>query len=77
MSLLRSEKCPDSVNQDLSACVLNTGMILALAGNSDLFVQLIAHISAAAVPSSVLQYLKKRDRSHNLPNPQEATDHSL
>ena len=29
-SLLRSEKCPDSVNQDLSACVLNTGTILAL-----------------------------------------------
>ena len=29
-SLLRSEQCPDSVNQDLSACVLNTGTILAL-----------------------------------------------
>ena len=28
MSLLRSERCLDSVNQDLSACVLNTGMIL-------------------------------------------------
>ena len=30
----------------------------SLAGNSDLFVQVIAHIAAAAVPSSVLQYLK-------------------
>ena len=30
----------------------------SLAGNSDLFVQVIAHIPAAAVPSSVLQYLK-------------------
>ena len=29
----------------------------SLAGNSDLFVQVIAHIAAAAVPSSVLQYL--------------------
>ena len=29
-SLLCSEKCPGSVNQDLSACVLNTGTILAL-----------------------------------------------
>ena len=29
-SLLRSERCLDSVNQDLSACVLNTGTILAL-----------------------------------------------
>ena len=29
-----------------------------LAGNSDLFVQVIAHIAAAAVPSSALQYLK-------------------
>ena len=30
----------------------------SLAGNSDLFVQVIAHIAAAAVPSSVLQYFK-------------------
>ena len=30
----------------------------SLAGNSDLFVQVIAHIAAAAVPSSVLQYLR-------------------
>ena len=30
----------------------------SLAGNSGLFVQVIAHIAAAAVPSSVLQYLK-------------------
>ena len=30
----------------------------SLAGNSDLFVQAIAHIAAAAVPNSVLQYLK-------------------
>ena len=30
----------------------------SLAGNSDLIVQVIAHIAAAAVPSSVLQYLK-------------------
>ena len=30
----------------------------SLAGNSDLFVQVIADIAAAAVPSSVLQYLK-------------------
>ena len=31
----------------------------SLAGNSDLFVQVIAHIAAAAIPHSVLQYLKK------------------
>ena len=31
---------------------------MSMAGNSDLFVQVIAHIAAAAVPSSVLQYLK-------------------
>ena len=30
----------------------------SLAGNSDLFVQVIAYIAAAAVPSPVLQYLK-------------------
>ena len=30
----------------------------SLAGDSDLFVQIIAHIAAAAVPNSVLQYLK-------------------
>ena len=30
----------------------------SLAGNSDLFVQAIAHIAAAAVPNPVLQYLK-------------------
>ena len=30
----------------------------SLAGNSDLFVQVIAHIAAAAVPNSVLQYLR-------------------
>ena len=30
----------------------------SLAGNSDLFVQVIAHIAAAAVPNSVLQYQK-------------------
>ena len=30
----------------------------SLAGNSNLFVQVIAHIAAAAVPHSVLQYLK-------------------
>ena len=47
----------------------------SLAGNSDLFVQVIAHIAAAAVPSSLLQYLKL-DRSHRLPTPQAATDHS-
>ena len=47
----------------------------SLAGKSDLFVQVIADIAAAAVPSSVLQ--KKLDRSHHLPNPQEAADHSL
>ena len=59
MSQPHSEKCLDSVSQDLSACVLNTGMTLALwQENSDLFVQVIAHIAAAAVPSSVLQHLK-------------------
>ena len=31
---------------------------VSLAGNSDLFVQVIAHIAAAAVPHPVLQYLK-------------------
>ena len=30
----------------------------SLAGNSDLFVQVVAHTAAAAVPNSVLQYLK-------------------
>ena len=30
----------------------------SLAGNSDLFVQVIAHIAASAVPSSMLQYSK-------------------
>ena len=30
----------------------------SLSGNSDLFVQIIAHIAAAAVPNPVLQYLK-------------------
>ena len=30
----------------------------SLAGNSDLFVQVIAHTAAALVPSSILQYLK-------------------
>ena len=30
----------------------------SLAGNSDLFVQVIAHIAAAAVPSPVMRYLK-------------------
>ena len=30
----------------------------SLAGDSDLFVQVIAHIAAAAVPNPVLQYLK-------------------
>ena len=30
----------------------------SLAGNSDLFVQVVAHIAAAAVPNSVLQYLR-------------------
>ena len=29
----------------------------SLAGNSDLFVQIVAHIAAAALPNSVLQYL--------------------
>ena len=30
----------------------------SLAGNSDLFVQVVAHIAAAALPNSVLQYLR-------------------
>ena len=30
----------------------------SLAGNSDLFVQVVAHIAAAAVPNSVSQYLR-------------------
>ena len=46
----------------------------SLAGNSDLFVQVIAHIAAAAVPNPVNTY--KLERSHRLPNPQEATDNS-
>ena len=52
MSPPHSEKCLDSVNQDHSACVLNTGMTLVPK------LQVIAHIAAAAVPSSVLQYSK-------------------
>ena len=59
MSLLHSEKCLDSVNQDHSACVRNIWYDFgSLAGNSDLFVQVIAHTAAAAVPSQVLKYLK-------------------
>ena len=53
MSQPRSEKCHDSVSQDRLACVRNFGMTY-----SDLFVQVIAHIAAAAVPHPVLQYLK-------------------
>ena len=33
-------------------------VIGSLAGNSNLFVQVVAHIAAAAVPHSVLRYLK-------------------
>ena len=66
-----SERCHDSVNQDYLACVRNIGMTSPLAGNSDLFVQVVAHKAAAAAPNPVLQYLKL-DRSHRLPNPQEA-----
>ena len=51
-------KCHDSVNQDHSECARNIGMTLALAGNSNLFVQTVAHVAAAAVHHSVLQYLK-------------------
>ena len=32
----------------------------SLAGNSDLFVQVISHIAAAAIPNPVLQHLKAR-----------------
>ena len=47
------------MNQDRLACVLNTGMTLAPWQETvTCFVQVIAHIAAAAVPSSVLQYLK-------------------
>ena len=47
----------------------------SLAGNSDLFVQVIAHIAAAAVPNPVLQYLKAGQITP-LAKPQAATDHS-
>ena len=48
--------------------VLNTGCdFCSLAENSDLFVQVIAHIPAVEVPNSVLQSFK--DRPHDLPNP--------
>ena len=39
----------------------------SLAGNSDLFVQVIAHIAAASLPHSALQYLRL-DRSRHSPN---------
>ena len=59
LSLPHSERCHDSVNQDHLACVRNIGYDFgSLAGNSDLFVQVIAHIAAAAVPNPVLQNLQ-------------------
>ena len=42
-------KCHDSVNQDHSACARNIGMTFgSLAVNSNLFVQVVARIAAAA-----------------------------
>ena len=59
MSLLHSEKCLDSREPvPLGMRAEHWYDFGSLAGNSDLFVQVIAHIAAAAVPSSVLQYLK-------------------
>ena len=58
-SLPPSAKCHDSANLDRSACARNIGMTWALwQENSNLFVQVVAHIAAASVPHSVLQYLK-------------------
>ena len=46
------------MNQDLLACAEHWYDFGSLAGNSDLFVQVVAHIAAAAVPNSVLQCLR-------------------
>ena len=44
-------KCHDSANLDRSACVLSIGVTWGVhAGNSNLFVQVVARIAAAAVP---------------------------
>ena len=44
-------KCHDSANLDRSACVLSIGVTWRVqAGNSNLFVQVVARIAAAAVP---------------------------
>ena len=54
-----SERCHDSVNQDRSGMRAEHWYGFgSLAGNRDLFVQVIAHIAAAAVPNPVLQYLR-------------------
>ena len=48
-------KCHDSVNQDHLASAEHWYDFGSLAGNSDLFVQVVGSL---AVPNSVLQYLK-------------------
>ena len=59
LSQPHSAKCHDSANLDRLACVLSTGSDFgSLAGNSNLFVQVVAHIEAAAIHHSVLQYVK-------------------
>ena len=55
MSLLHSERCHDSVNQDHLACVRNSGMTSAPGRETAV---VIAHTAAAGVPNPVLQDLK-------------------
>ena len=57
--LVHFVKCHDSANLDRSECVLSTGTTFGdQAGDSKLFVQVVAHIAAATVPHSELQYLR-------------------
>ena len=52
-------ECQDSASLDLLACVLSVWYDFgSLAGNNNLFVQVVAHVAAAPVPHSVPQYVK-------------------
>ena len=51
--------CRAQANLAHSACELNIGMTFQeQAGDSNLFVQIVAHIAAAAVPHSFVQYFR-------------------
>ena len=59
LSLPHSERCHDSVNPGpLGMRAEHWNDFGSLAGDSDLFVQVIAHIAAAAIPNSVLKIPK-------------------